>query len=388
MKGILTAALLLGSAYAGIHKMSLKKVTQEDQLHVKSLNQKYMGYRPKSHAEGIFQDTIIKSEAGGHRVPISNYLNTQYYTEIKIGTPPQTFKVVLDTGSSVLWIPSIQCTSVDCSHHQKYNSSSSATYQARWDAIDIQYNSGNVSGFVSGDVVSIGDLVINHQLFAEALVETGLLLAPGRFDGVLGLGFETFYVNDIPPPFFNMVNQGLIDEPVFSFFLSYKEDGSEVVFGGVDPNHYTGNITKLPLRSRDKWEVTMNGLSFGDDYLDLQNTGAILDTGSSFIRLPNRLSKALNYQIGAESDINGQYKVDCSKRQQLPNISFKLCDHDFKITPYDYILESQGSCISVFKGIDIDFLDGSLVTLGYPFLRKWYSIYDMGNAYVGLAAAK
>ncbi|RKF63697.1 Vacuolar protease A [Erysiphe neolycopersici] len=245
MKGILAAALLLGSAYAGIHKMSLKKVTQEDQLHVKSLNQKYMGYRPKSHAQRIFKDTSIKSEAEGHRVPISNYLNTQYYTEIKIGTPPQTFKVVLDTGSSVLWIPSIQCTSIACSLHQKYDSSSSATYQANGKTIDIQYNSGNLSGIVSGDVVSIGDLEIKDQLFAEALGETGLLLAHSRFDGVLGLGFETSSENDIIHPLYNMFDQELIDELIFSFFLSDKEDGSEVVFGGVDPNHYTGEISKL-----------------------------------------------------------------------------------------------------------------------------------------------
>jgi saccharopepsin len=314
------------------------------------------------------------------------------FSEITIGTPPQTFKVVLDTGSSNLWVPSTECGSIACYLHTKYDSSASSTYKKNGTSFEIRYGSGSLSGFVSQDHMTIGDLKVKNQIFAEATEEPGLAFAFGRFDGILGLGFDTISVNKIPPPFYNMIDQGLLDEPVFAFYLgdtsNGEEDESEAIFGGVNKDHYTGKITEIPLRRKAYWEVDLDAITFGKATAELENTGVILDTGTSLIALPSTLAELLNKEIGAKKSYNGQYTVECEKRDSLPDMTFTLSGHKFSITAYDYILEVQGSCISSFMGMDFPEPVGPLAILGDAFLRKWYSVYDLGKGTVGLAASK
>ncbi|ORY13304.1 aspartyl proteinase [Clohesyomyces aquaticus] len=392
---LLAAGSLLSSASARVHRMPLKKIPLSEQLqyanfeeHTKALGQKYMGIRPETHTEQVFKAPYVAD--GTHPVPITNFLNAQYFSEISLGTPPQSFKVILDTGSSNLWVPSSECNSIACYLHTKYDHSSSSTYTKNGSSFEIRYGSGELSGYVSQDTFQIGDLKIKDQLFAEATSEPGLAFAFGRFDGIMGLGFDTISVNKIPSPFTNMVDQGLLDEPLFAFYLGDTNDGedSEATFGGVDEKHYSGKITKLPLRRKAYWEVDLDSITFGKDTAEMEDTGVILDTGTSLIALPSTIAELLNKEIGAKKSYNGQYTVECDKRDNLPDLTFTLTGHNFTIGPYDYILEVQGSCISAFFGMDLPEPVGPLAILGDAFLRRWYSVYDMGSSSVGLAKSK
>ena len=220
------------------------------------------------------------------------WLTVPDFSEISIGNPPQSFKVVMDTGSSNLWVPSSECTSIACYLHQKYDHESSSSWKKNQSSFEIQYGSGSVSGYISADHVGMGDLTIKNQLFAEVTSQSGLAFAFGRFDGILGLGYDSISVNHIPPPFYSMIDQGLLDQKVFAFYLGDDSEGSEAIFGGIDEDHYTGKIHRLPIRRKAYWEVNLDSISFGGETAQME-MGAVLDTGTSLIALPSTVAELL-----------------------------------------------------------------------------------------------
>lgn len=180
--------------------------------------------------------------------------------------------------------------------HTTYDSSESSTYEKNGSSFEIRYGSGSLSGYVSRDTLRIGDIKIKRQEFAEATSEPGLAFAFGRFDGILGLGYDSISVNKIVPPFYNMLNQGLLDEPVFSFYLGNTNsdgDDSEACFGGINKEHYTGELVKIPLRRKAYWEVQFDAVSIKGETAELPDTGVILDTGTSLNALPSTLAELL-----------------------------------------------------------------------------------------------
>lgn len=70
--------------------------------------------------------------------------------------------------------------------HAKYESSASSTYKANGTSFEIRYGSGSLEGYMSQDILTIGDLSVKHQDFAESTKEPGLAFAFGKFDGILG----------------------------------------------------------------------------------------------------------------------------------------------------------------------------------------------------------
>nr|CAA70340.1 aspartic proteinase [Centaurea calcitrapa] len=248
-------------------------------------------------------------------IELKNYMDAQYYGEIGIGSPAQKFTVIFDTGSSNLWVPSAKCYfSVACLFHSKYKSSHSSTYKKNGTSAAIQYGTGSISGFVSQDSVKLGDLVVKEQDFIEATKEPGVTFLAAKFDGILGLGFQEISVGKSVPVWYNMVNQGLVQEPVFSFWFNRnadEEEGGELVFGGVDPNHFKGKHTYVPVTQKGYWQFNM-----GDVLIEDKTTGfcadgcaAIADSGTSLLAGPTAIITQINHAIGAKGVMSQQCKT-------------------------------------------------------------------------------
>lgn len=329
---------------------------------------------------------------------LTNFLDSQYYGIISIGTPPQNFTVLFDTGSSNLWVPSIHCSLLDiaCWFHHRYNSKKSSTYAKNGTEFSIQYGRGSLSGFISGDTVTVAGLSVSGQQFAEAVKQPGIAFVFARFDGVLGMGYPSISVDNVMPVFDTAMAAKLLPQNIFSFYISRDTTaavGGELMLGGTDPQYYTGDLHYVNVTRKAFWQIGMNRVDVGNQ-LTLCKAGcqAIVDTGTSLIAGPKEEVKALQKAIGAIPLLMGEALIECTKIPTLPVISFDIGGKTFNLTGEDYVVkESQMGvtiCLSGFMAMDIPPPTGPLWILGDVFIGKYYTVFDRDADRVGFATAK
>jgi len=283
------------------------------------------------------------------------------------------------------------------SKHKHYDHSKSSTYKPNGTIFKIQYGSGPVSGFYSADTIAIAGISVEDYTFAEVNNTKGLgaAYAIGKFDGICGLGWDGISVDHVETPLLALVNSKKLDANEFAFFLGSGGAAGELVLGGVNPAHYTGDFTYVPVQATvpgvyGYWEIAMDDITINGDSVT-QVRKAIVDSGTSLLAAPKEDIKKIAQAVGAHTVLpippfNREYLIDCSTPG--PDINFVIGVKNYTLTKKDYVINDGGECLFAMTGLDVPAPAGPLYILGDTFMRAHYVKFDVENKQLGFAAIK
>jgi len=343
---------------------------------------------------------------------------TVYYGKIAVGSPPQLFDVVFDTGSGNIVLPTVKCYQEACIRHRRYSGKRSKTSlqlaydddtpytgQQDRDSTSITYGTGSITGEYVRDGICFGYGISKSEAcvaadFLGVTQESRQPFSQLPFDGIFGLGLSNLSVS----PHFNFVNQLRSNtsdtEPLIAVFLRDLEasEDSEITFGTWRRERLVPGeqLQWLPIpqeaaKEKGFWLVTMRDVYVGDKPLGLCGDAAAggrcqlaLDTGSS-------LSMASPSDVGALFRAIGMSE-DCSNFDKLPTVRLELDameNRTFEVLlqPHEYLERSSEGCAPTIAPMQLPPNLGSMWILGQPFLRKYYSVYDAKTWRVGLGLA-
>jgi hypothetical protein len=335
-------------------------------------------------------------------------LQTLYFINLTLGTPPQSFSVQLDTGSSDLWVNaqgSSICTSRGdpCSQSGTYDANSSSTYQFLSSDFNISYADGSGAA---------GDYVLDTLDVAGQTIDSfqfGVGYDSSSPQGVLGIGYtsnEAGVVNANQKPYDNLparlASDGVIASTAYSLWLDdLASSTGSILFGGMDRAKFSGQLTSVPIdRINGAYEqvlVTLEGLSFDSvDYGDNLGIPVLLDSGSTLTQLPSEFVSRVYNAVGAIYEPSqGVGLVDCAAADQNNvTMEFRFSGSATVSVSLRELVLQQGQDTGHGTGtgrqanicaFGIVPSPGDINVLGDTFLRSAYAVYDLENNQIWLA---
>ncbi|KAF8554783.1 acid protease [Imleria badia] len=352
--------------------------------------------------------TPVNKKRSTTYAPLTDEANDSSYSAVvSIGTPAQEFNLILDTGSSDLWVATNQCTACT-TDVPLFNPSKSSSYKNGSSSLQITYGSGNVGGYVSADTVSFsGFTIANQELLSVAVTSDGLL--DDQLSGIMGLGFETLSALQTTPFWQTLLSQNKLSSPVFSFYLERyvnqaamnEAPGGTFTLGGTNTSLYSGNIEfiNMPTGTTPSYwlqqvqSVTVQGKSIS---ISSSQGLAAIDTGTTLIGAPSAITKEIWSNVPGSVALTGQfagmYAFPCSTSISV-SLSFggthwPVSAADMNLGAVSGIGSNQMCGGAIFDiGNTVGGSGANVPTwiVGDTFLKNVYTVFQGNPAAVGFA---
>lgn len=346
-------------------------------------------------------------------IDLSNELN-MFTTILELGSDKQKVDVLVDTGSSDLWVMSPSnsyCSSISdskstsnlsdddgkigCSTNAMFNTSTSSSWSKNDTDFSVTYGDFTfANGTYGQDTVGYGGVSIEKGSFAVAEHANSTNAVWGI--GLIGLESIVTTIEpdgSLSPTYSNlplqMKEQGIIGHNAYSLWLNdIDSDEGELLFGGVDHSKYSGTLQTVPLISSysggvepSAMQVMLNGISVyqGSSIQEVASFSlpALLDSGTTLMLMPASFLESISKSIGAQFSSNG-YVGPCDLSGGLV---FDFSGAEIFV-PFKQLTFNTGgdTCVLGFSPSG-----SSQIILGDTFLRSAYVVYDLENHEISLA---
>jgi len=298
---------------------------------------------------------------------------TSYSGVIAVGAPLyQEFRVVFDTGSGHIVLPSAACLSETCAGKRRYNSTASQTavlvdsdsrplhpHEAP-DSVTIGYGTGEITGDFAQDRVCLLphrrvdrdpiDVDAEEQSRTPPSVCVDVIIVratemseqPFRsfnFDGIVGLGLDSLALSTDFSYFDVLSRSSRLQSHKFGVFLTEADDGeeSELAIGGYNENRLLTPLSWSPVAMADLgyWQVEIVAVRVDGVTMDVCRDGTcrgVVDSGTSHLGIPGPFNNVLAEHLTVDA---GDY-LDC-RLAIAPVLEFELRGLNLTVTAETYM---------------------------------------------------
>ncbi|KAH0032343.1 acid protease, partial [Aureobasidium melanogenum] len=368
-----------------------------------------------SHSPDLNERDVAGTSESALTTNYANSIGYRYMINLTVGTPPQPQSVLIDTGSSdTIFLAAESFIHLRNAFPRRHQCN-------LWRGHHVLR--GALAADIVTDVIQTGDLVAGGAHFGVAHRSSGKMLPNGDYIGIMGLAYP--YIEAVKegqpkyPTFVqSLVDAGAIASRLFSLYLNEVSSYGSILFGGLDTEKYTGNLTTLNIlpSKADNGDPTILSYFLQLDEVSMthedgqqealiapgqQTLPVWPDSGTPVWLVSSEVySKVIN-TTGATLQDNVAL-IPCSKIANKTSFTFSLSGNGTNRAQLEVPLASFFTP-AVLKTGKVAQLGGEdacrlLVTpinsetknilLGTPIMRAGYWIFDMDNGQISVAQAR